>query len=118
MCWPDPGPGEGPARALPDGCRPRQVLVVGGETPLGPAGGQLQGLQLVRLWGEQQQLQKSGEMFVQVRSLTMDNIMIFTKLHLINKRLGLLEPALSPALRHGEEVVPVAGTAAVLEPAE
>ena len=41
-----------------------------------------------------------------------------TKLHLINKRLGLLEPALSPALRQGEEVVPVAGTAAVLEPAE
>ena len=48
----------------------------------------------------------------------MNNIIISTKLHLINKRLGLLEPALPPALRHGEEVVPVAGTAAVLEPAE
>ena len=37
---------------------------------------------------------------------------------LINKLVILASPAAPPALRHREEVVPVPGTAAVLEPAE
>ena len=46
-----------------------------------------------------------------------DMMRLYLMLDLINKLVGRPGPALPPALGRREEVVPVPGTAAVLEPA-
>ena len=71
MLYSCPGQGQAPASALPDEGGGRELLLLGGEVSLGPGGRPLQDLQLVRLWGKQQQLQEQGEVCLQVWAVTL-----------------------------------------------